>query len=90
MKQKIQIGIEGFKGEDRLFRLTPIDAPIDVQPQVAIALAAGESFLDTRDIQPGDGEIDVPIPLDKAKAMFPWAASHINGADRVNMFVNFK
>lgn len=89
-KQQIQIGVEGFKGDERVFRLTPLDIPAEVPAQVTLVVGAVESIIDTRDSQPGDGEIDVPIPVDKAAQMFPWIKPHLERVDRVQLFINFK
>lgn len=91
MRQKIQIGIEGFKKGSRVLRLTPVDFSADIPAQVALVVGAAESLLDTRDAQPGDGEIDVEIPIERAIKMFPWAKAQIDGrVDKVNLFINFK
>lgn len=90
MRQRTQIGIEGFKGDERVFRVTPLDYAAEVKPEVAMFTAMGEQMLDMRDAQPGDGEIDIPLSIDQAKKMFPWATAQLSKADRANMFVNFK
>jgi hypothetical protein len=91
MKQKIQLGIEGFKNGERVIRLTPFDVPVEVQPQVAMVALGVESVLDARDAQPGDGEVDIEIPVAKAIQMFPWAKNQLEGkVDKVHLFVNLK
>jgi len=90
MKQRIQLGLEGFKNGARVFRVTPLDVAADVKPEVALITQGVESMLDMRDAQPGDGEIDIPVSIEQATKMFPWVASHISGVDKVNVFVNLK
>ena len=90
MKQRIQLGLEGFKGSERVFRVTPLDVAAEVKPEISFISMGVESMLDMRDAQPGDGEIDIPVSIEQAKKMFPWLGSHIGGVDRVNMFFNLK
>lgn len=65
-KLKIQVGVESYKDNRRLVRLTPLDRTVEVDDLVATVLTSLVGIVDAGDSQRGDGEIDVP--LDKMAA----------------------
>lgn len=91
---KIQLAISGYDSNDkRIFRLTPVDATINAGAFGAIALTL-EAAIDTVDSEPGDGEIDVPIPADKLDKVIhqlpALVQALVKGAHRVVLSINFK
>lgn len=59
---KIQIGFEVWDKGKRATRLTPLDLEVKGNP---LALSFLQTFLagfDMLDGQPGDGEVDIPLP----------------------------
>lgn len=66
IKLRIQAGVETYRSGRRISRMTPVDQTLEVQPMVADTFLLLASIADTRDLQPGDGEVDVTIgTLDK-------------------------
>lgn len=61
IKLRIQAGVETYRTGRRVMRMTPLDQTLEVQPMVADTFMLLSSIADTRDLQPGDGEVDVPI-----------------------------
>ena len=90
MKQGLQFGIEGYKDGVRVFRFTQMDVKVEMPPMSALVANGVESMIDTKDAQPGDGEIDIAIPKDQAKKMFPIVGSQIDKVDKVFVFLNLK
>ena len=62
MKLRFQAGVESFKDGVRTIRFTPLDEKIDVPPMIGELLIATATALDAQGFQPGDGEIDIPLP----------------------------
>lgn len=60
-KLRIQAGLETYRGGVRIARLTPIDQQAEVPAVAAETLLLLVGIADTRDLQPGDGEVDVII-----------------------------
>jgi hypothetical protein len=58
-KLKIQIGVEA-KGTLPV-RLTPIDQVVDLPDGIESLIAGLVLMADGKDIQPGDGELDLPL-----------------------------
>lgn len=58
---RIQAGIESFNGKTRTVRFTPLDRTVQVDPLIALVLMQVHGAGDARDIQPGDGEVDIPL-----------------------------
>ena len=90
-KLRIQIGVESYKGGRRVVRLTPVDKTLEVDELIATVLTSLiGGVVDAGDIQPGDGEIDVP--LDKAAAdlekLLPGNYEWLPGEE--NLFVRIK
>jgi hypothetical protein len=73
---KVQIGVES---ESVKARLTPIDQVVDLPDHVETIIGALVLAADSRDPDPGDGEVDVPLTpaLKKAFAKSPLIASLI-------------
>lgn len=90
MKQRIQLGIEGYKNGERVFRMTPLDMGAEVKPEIAVLAGMVEQVIDARDAQPGDGEIDFPLGLEQAAKMFPIAKPFLSRVDKCFAFVNLK
>ena len=60
---KLQLGYEHFdEAGKRTTRLTPVDVPITVPEPWGALLKSVFAAADASDAQPGDGEVDVPIP----------------------------
>lgn len=57
----IQIGYEHYENGEREIRLTPIDQHINISSEAAALVGVFVLAVDSKDIQPGDGEIDVAI-----------------------------
>lgn len=89
-KLKIQVGVESYKDNRRLVRLTPLDRTVEVDDLVATVLTSLVGIVDAGDIQRGDGEIDVP--LDKVAAdlekLLPGNYEWLPGEE--NLFVRIK
>lgn len=92
MKQRIQIGAEGFDKDGKsVFRLTPFDIGAEAKPEIVLYTGIVENMIDMRDIQPGDGEIDFPVGKDAIRKMLPMIPKDkLDIAHKINMFVNFK
>jgi len=58
---KIQIGYEAFEDGERKVRVTPIDQHITISKEGQALLGVFVMAVDSNDIQPGDGEIDVAV-----------------------------
>ena len=61
MKLRFQAGVESFKDNVRTIRITPLDQQLEVPPMVGELLLAVAASMDSRDFQPGDGELDIPL-----------------------------
>jgi len=58
---RIQAGVEAYRNGARVVRLTPIDQAAAVPAVAAETLLLLVGIVDMRDLQPGDGEVDVQL-----------------------------
>jgi hypothetical protein len=91
---RIQIGYEHFGADGkRDIRLTPIDQLIKgIPPEAEALLGIAFAALDARDLQPGDGEVDVPLTpavLSQIKSRIPLVGNFLP-TDGANAFIRLK
>lgn len=91
---KIQLAISGYDSNDkRIFRLTPVDQTVQLGSFGSMALSL-EGIVDSMDAEPGDGEMDFPIPADKLDKLIhqlpALVQALVKGAHRVVLSLNFK
>jgi hypothetical protein len=91
---RLQFGYEHFGADGkRDIRLTPIDQVIKGIPKEAEALlVVAFAALDARDLQPGDGEVDIaltPAVLAQIKARIPLVANFLP-TDGANAFIRLR
>lgn len=91
---EILAGIEADLNNDKKsdVRLTPLHVPVDVPDAVADILIASLSMLDSRDVQPGDGEYDFPVTKAMVEKMgLPsWITDAIKGSQNAFLKVRRK
>lgn len=92
---KIQIGYEhkpdGPASKSDI-RLTPLDQVLPVSKEIEAILFILFAQLDSRDIQPGDGDVDIPLTkeiMGKLKAAIPVIGNYLP-QDGANAFVRLK
>lgn len=61
MKLRFQAGVESFKDGVRTIRLTPLDQRHEMHEMVGEVLLSLAAWIDRKDFQPGDGELDIPL-----------------------------
>lgn len=57
----IQIGVEVVKDGKRTVRVTPIDSTFAIADGAWVIIKAFFGLIDSTDIQPGDGEVDIKL-----------------------------